>query len=144
MATLGADNYRVLAQTWDFSSSSHTNTTTLPAWTDGRHESAPIGEAIYGVLFDFSLHSSFTQSIASVVGSLALIIFVQPFFIRRSMLSYYLIALAILFTIIASISLAATHSSATRGAMIAMTILSYFIFSIGLSPVHEPCRNVAD
>jgi PHS family inorganic phosphate transporter-like MFS transporter len=135
--SLGADNYRVLAQIWDFDMSHTNTTTTLPAWTDGRHASAIPGAAIYGVLFDFSLHSIFTQSIASVVSSLALVMIVKHFFFRRSVLIYYSLNLAILFIILASISLPTPVSSATRGAIIAMTILSYFTFSLGLTLIQE-------
>jgi PHS family inorganic phosphate transporter-like MFS transporter len=140
--SLGADNYRVLAQIWDFDSSHTNTTTTLPAWTDGRHASAIPGEAIYGVLFDFSRNSIFTQSTASLIGSLALVMIIQRFFFRRSVLIYYSLVLAVLFTILASISLPTTVSSGTRGAMIAMTILSYFTFSLGLTPSFKSPKNV--
>jgi hypothetical protein len=55
----------------------------------------------------------------------------QRFFFRRSVLIYYSLVLAVLFTILGSISLPTTVSSETRRAMIAMTILSYFTFSLG-------------
>jgi hypothetical protein len=142
MVSLGADNYRVLAQTWDFSSS-HANTTSLPAWSDGRNESAIVGKDIYGVLFDFSLHSIFTQSIASVIGSLALVV-IQRWLMRRSVLVYCSLTLATLFTIIATISLPTTLSTAKRGVIIAMTILSYCTFSLGYSLVDEFRMNVTD
>jgi MFS transporter, PHS family, inorganic phosphate transporter len=137
MVSLGADNYRVLAQTWDFDSSHTSTTTRLPAWTDGRHASAIPGEAIYGVLYEFSRHSIFTQSTASSIGSLALVMITQRFFFRRSVLIYYSLVLAVLFTILASISLPTTVSSETRRAMIAMTILSYFTFSLGRTLVQD-------
>jgi hypothetical protein len=67
---------------------------------------------------------------------------IQRFFFRRSVLIYYSLVLAVLFTILASISLPTTVSSGTRGAMIAMTILSYFTFSLGLTPSFKSPKNV--
>lgn len=141
IGSLGADNYRVLAQIWNFSSSL-TNTTSLPIWNDGEHEATSAGEAIYDVLFDMSLHSIYTLSIASVIGSLLFIKLVvwHPANLardRRRMLVLPSLVLAVVFVILASISLASSPSSARKGAMIAMTILCYFIFNIGLSLIRE-------
>jgi hypothetical protein len=138
MVSLGADNYRVLAQIWDFDTSHTNSTTTLPAWTDGQRASAIPGEAIYGVLFDFSQHSIFTQSISSAVGSLVLVMIIQRFFFRRFALICSSIILAGLFILLGTISLLTAVSSATRGAIgIATMILSYFAFSLGLTLIQE-------
>jgi MFS transporter, PHS family, inorganic phosphate transporter len=138
--SLGGDNYRVLAQAWDFSAS-QTNTTSLYAWNDVQSGSASIGEAIYMVIFDTSLHSIYTMSIVSVVGSLILIILVE-YYPRRTLLMYPSLALAVVFAILATFVQLATSKSAVLE--IATTILCYGIFNIGSLPAAKPQLIEAD
>jgi PHS family inorganic phosphate transporter-like MFS transporter len=140
IGSLGGDNYRVLAQTWDFSDP-QTNTTSLYAWNDVQSRSASVGEAIYKVIFDMSLHSIYTMSIVSVVGSLILIILVEhcP---RRTLLIYPSLALAIVFAILATFVQKTVPT--TPVTEIAATILCYGIFNIGSLPPAKPQLIEAD
>jgi MFS transporter, PHS family, inorganic phosphate transporter len=128
IGSLGADNYRVLAETWDFSPT-QSNATSLYAWSDGQNGSAGIGDAIYSVLFDMSLHSIFTFSISSVVGALILIRIVDhcP---RGALLRFPSLALAVLFAVLASISLLTTPITINTAKTV-MVVFCYWIFNIG-------------
>lgn len=75
-----------------------------------------------------SLHSIYTMSIVSVVGSLILIILVE-YCPRRTLLMYPSLALAIVFAILATVVQIATSKTAVLE--IATTILCYGIFNIG-------------
>jgi MFS transporter, PHS family, inorganic phosphate transporter len=128
---LGGNNYRVLAQSWNFSPLQKNNTS-LPSWSDGQKESAVIGQAIYDVLFETSLHSLYTLSIASVVGSCVVInYFWWPGPIAKRGFTYFYLSIAVLFTIVASISLPTNSSSPARKAAIAMTIFCFYCSSLG-------------
>jgi PHS family inorganic phosphate transporter-like MFS transporter len=128
IGSLGGDNYHVLAQIWDYSAPLQSG-------------SVGIGEAIYKVIFDMSLHSIYTMSIVSVVGSLILLILVEhcP---RRTLLIYPSLALAIVFAILATI--VQITAPTTPVPEIAATILCYGIFNIGSLPPAEPQLIEAD
>jgi len=134
IGSLGGDNYRVLAQTWDFSAP-QTNTTSLYAWNDVQSGSAGIGEAIYKVIFDMSLHSIYTMSIVSVVGSLILIILVEHW-PRRTLLIFPSLALAVVFLFLPTFILKTVITAPVP--RIALTILCYGIFNIGSLPPAKP------
>jgi PHS family inorganic phosphate transporter-like MFS transporter len=140
IGSLGGDNYRVLAQIWDFSAP-QTNTTSLYAWNDVQSGSAGIGEAIYKVIFDMSLHSIYTMSIVSVAGSLILIILVEHW-PRRTLLIYPSLALAFAFAILATF--VQITAPTTPVPEIAATILCYGIFNIGSLPPAKPQLIEAD
>jgi hypothetical protein len=128
-----------LAQAWDFSAP-QTNTTSLYAWNDVQSGSESIGEAIYKVIFDMSLHSIYTMSIVSVVGSLILIILIE-YCPRRTLLMYPSLALAIVFAILAT----AVKNATSRITVVeTTTILCYGIFNIGSLPPAQPQLIEAD
>ena len=140
IGSLGGDNYRVLAQTWDLSDP-QTNTTSLYAWNDIQRGSASVGEAIYKVILDMSLHSIETMSAVSVLGSLILIILVEHW-PRRTLLIFPSLALAVVFLILPAFMLKPAITAPVP--RIALTILCYGIFNIGSLPPAKPQLIEAD
>jgi PHS family inorganic phosphate transporter-like MFS transporter len=126
-AVLGTYDYRVIFQIWD-SATPPSNSTSLPAYSNGQSVSLVPGTEIYNVLSNSATNSLITVSVPLVVGSMLALIMVDHI-PRRKALAWTSLVFALLL-IVAGIVII-RDSKTSRSLVITLYVLLQFVFNFG-------------